>query len=81
MVLIYITAEVISSWRSRWRAHVAGVLGLLEKEIYRSWIQISESDCGVATTDLSKFIFAVQSQVTDLVDCAALRPIRDGFLP
>lgn len=38
-VLTCITAEAMSGRRSRWRAHVAGVLGLLEKEIYRGWIQ------------------------------------------
>ena len=38
-VLTCITAEAMSSWRSRWRAHVTSILGLLKKEIYRSWIQ------------------------------------------
>ncbi|KAJ5163984.1 Protein of unknown function DUF3468 [Penicillium coprophilum] len=38
-VLACITAEAMSGRRSRWRAHVAGCLGLLENEVYGDWIQ------------------------------------------
>ncbi|KAJ5720690.1 uncharacterized protein N7483_008624 [Penicillium malachiteum] len=38
-VLTCITAEAMSGRRSRWRAHVAGGLGLLENEIHGGWIR------------------------------------------
>lgn len=38
-VLSCITAEAMSGRRSRWRAHVAGGLGLLENEIHGGWIR------------------------------------------
>ncbi|KAJ5384091.1 Protein of unknown function DUF3468 [Penicillium concentricum] len=38
-VLACITAEGMSGRRSRWRAHVAGCLGLLENEVHGDWIQ------------------------------------------
>ena len=38
-VLSCITAEAMSGRRSRWRAHVAGGLGLLENEINGGWIK------------------------------------------
>ena len=38
-VLCCITAEAMSGRKGRWRAHVAGGLALLEKEIYTSWIR------------------------------------------
>lgn len=38
-VLSCIAAEGMSGRKRRWRAHAAGVLGLLEKEVYRSWIR------------------------------------------
>lgn len=37
-VLTCITAEAMSGRRSRWRAHVAGGLGLLENEIHGGWV-------------------------------------------
>lgn len=37
-VLTCITAEAMSGRRSRWRAHVAGGLGLLENEIRGGWV-------------------------------------------
>ncbi|KAJ5108139.1 hypothetical protein N7456_004814 [Penicillium angulare] len=38
-VLSCITAEAMSGRRTRWRAHVAGGLGLLENEIHDGWIR------------------------------------------
>ncbi|KAJ5635807.1 uncharacterized protein N7484_009120 [Penicillium longicatenatum] len=38
-ILTCITAEAMSGRRSRWRAHVAGGLGLLENEIHDGWIR------------------------------------------
>ena len=38
-ILSCITAEAMSGRRSRWRAHVAGGLGLLENEINSGWIR------------------------------------------
>lgn len=38
-VLSCIAAEAMSGRRSRWRAHVAGGLGLLEHEIHGGWIR------------------------------------------
>ncbi|KAJ5949300.1 hypothetical protein N7454_000884 [Penicillium verhagenii] len=38
-VLTCITAEAMSGRRSRWRAHVAGGLGLLENEMHDGWIR------------------------------------------
>lgn len=38
-VLSCITAEAMSGRRSRWRAHVAGGLGLLENEVHGGWIR------------------------------------------
>ncbi|KAJ5668657.1 hypothetical protein N7462_009727 [Penicillium macrosclerotiorum] len=38
-VLSCITAEAMSGRRSRWRAHVAGGLGLLENEIHGGWVR------------------------------------------
>lgn len=37
-VLSCITAEAMSGRRSRWRAHVAGGLGLLENELSEGWV-------------------------------------------
>ena len=37
--LTCITGEAMSGRKGRWRAHVVGVLGLLEREISRSWIR------------------------------------------
>lgn len=39
--LTCITGEAMSGRKGRWRAHVVGVLGLLEREISRSWIRSS----------------------------------------
>ncbi|CAG8319024.1 unnamed protein product [Penicillium salamii] len=38
-VLTCITAEAMSGRRSRWRAHVAGCLGLLESQAHSDWIR------------------------------------------
>ncbi|CAG7982334.1 unnamed protein product [Penicillium olsonii] len=38
-VLTCITAEAMSGRRSRWRAHVAGCLGLLENQAHGDWIR------------------------------------------
>lgn len=38
-ILSCITAEAMSGRRSRWRAHVAGGLGLLENEINGGWVK------------------------------------------
>ncbi|KAJ5189065.1 Protein of unknown function DUF3468 [Penicillium cf. griseofulvum] len=38
-VLTCVTAEGLSGRRSRWRAHVAGCLGLLENEVHGEWIR------------------------------------------
>ncbi|KAJ6113998.1 hypothetical protein N7523_007315 [Penicillium sp. IBT 18751x] len=38
-ILSCITAEAMSGRRSRWRAHVAGGIGLLENEIHSGWLE------------------------------------------
>lgn len=38
-VLTCITAEAMSGRRSRWRAHVAGCLGLLENQAHGDWVR------------------------------------------
>ncbi|KAJ5826404.1 hypothetical protein N7474_003542 [Penicillium riverlandense] len=38
-ILSCITAEAMSGRRSRWRAHVAGGLGLLENEVHDEWLR------------------------------------------
>ncbi|CAI7655319.1 unnamed protein product [Penicillium glandicola] len=38
-VLTCIGAEAMSGRRSRWRAHVAGCLGLLENEVHGDWVR------------------------------------------
>lgn len=78
-VLTCITAEAMSGRRSRWRAHVAGVLGLLEKEVYRSWIQ-SPTVGRLLQTCLSLSLLCSLKLPTRLVALLRGPPEMDSYL-